>query len=134
MGWSIVIFPHEEDSNPSASFLLFLLRLESGSKPLCIARLIGLSFPGDGQIVLLDIVRNRRTSDDKGAFAHFDRSDQIHVASDERIVLNLCQMLVKPVIVNRNRAAAYVDVLSDFRIAYVAKMRNLGAFPQSGIL
>src|SRR6266571_4581813 len=83
------------------------------------ARFIDLAAARDSQSIRGDIFRNGRTRGDVSAVTHADGRHQRRVAADENLVPNRSRILVKAVVIARDRACADVALRSDFRVTQV---------------
>ena len=84
-----------------------------------------LACAGDRQRHRRNIVRDGRARGGVCAVAHGDRRDQIRVAADEGVVADGGAVLFCTVVVDRDRSAAEIDVLSDVTVADIGQMRDL---------
>src|SRR5690606_37045946 len=100
--------------------------LPPGDRPLARAR--------HGQLVRRRVLRDRRARTNRRTRTDLDGRDQSRVGADERAVADHGAMLVRAVVVARDRARADVDAAAEGRVADVAQVIHLGAGRSPAVL
>ncbi len=89
---------------------------------------------GERQGIGGDILGDGRTGGDQAAAADPHRGDELGVAADEDVVLDERQVLVDPVVIAGDGAAADIDPLADLGVAEVGEMAGLDSSPSAAFL
>src|SRR5690606_3418220 len=98
------------------------------------ARDRGLTHPRDRQLAGRRILVDRRAGGDRRAGADLDRRDERRVRADEYAVADHGTVLVRAVVVARDRAGSDVHIRADGRVADVAQVVDLAAGGDVGLL
>ena len=81
-----------------------------------------------------NVACDRRARSNIRSLAHRNGRDEVRVAADEGIVLDDCAELLLAVVVDRDRAAAHVDVRTEVAVPDVGEMRQFRALTDVRIL
>src|SRR5436190_7001636 len=81
-----------------------------------------------------DVFPDCRSTPYVGAFTDRDRRDELRIGADEHAVLDRRLVLAAAVVIARDRAGAYVDVVANHRVAEIGVMASLGSLAQYRLL
>src|SRR5699024_4842039 len=92
-----------------------------------------LAGPADDHGVLGDVLGHGGAGGDEGSVLHLHRRDKVGVASDEHMAADGGAVLLEPVIVAGDGAAAEIAVLAHVAVSHIGQVGHLGAFAQVAV-